>query len=38
MKEKLIKPELVHSLLEETNELASIFISSRKTIQIKKKK
>jgi len=38
MEEKIIKPELVQALLNEANELASIFISARKTIQTKKKR
>ena len=35
--EKLIKQGLIDSLLKEASELTSIFISSRKTIQTKKK-
>jgi len=37
IKERLIKPELVQSLLNEADELTVVFISPRKTIQIKRK-
>jgi len=38
MEERIVNPELVQSLLNEADKHTSIFISSRKTIQIKKKK
>jgi len=37
LEEKLIKKELIKSLLQEASELTAIFIASRKTIQTSKK-
>lgn len=37
LEEKLIKKELIKSLLQEASELTAIFIASRKTIQTNKK-